>query len=87
MQSIKLTNSENSVWKRKTMYSCRKKPIVALTMCDDLLVISECGYKTNLAVSYINSQARINYLQFGLSKCSKMQNIGKTKQKYCIENN
>ena len=58
-----------------------KIPIVPFTMCDDLLVISECGYKTNLAVSYINSQARFNYLQFGLSKCSKMH-IGKTKQNF-----
>ena len=49
-------------------------------MCDDLLVISECGYKSELAAAYINSQAQFNYLQFGLSKCSKMH-IGKTKQK------
>ena len=26
-------------------------PIAPLTMCDDLLVISECGYKTELAVA------------------------------------
>ena len=45
------------------------------------LVISECGYKTDLAVAYINSQAQFNYLQFGLKKCSKMH-IGKTRQKF-----
>ena len=56
-------------------------PIAPLTMCDDLLVISECGYKTELAVSYINSQAQFNYLQFGLSKCKKMH-IGKTKENF-----
>ena len=39
-------------------------PIIPLTMCDDLLVISECGYKTELAVSYINEQSCFNYLQF-----------------------
>ena len=64
------------------IYLYRSKiPIVPLTMCDDLLVISECGYQTELVASYINSQARFKYLQFGLSKCSKMH-IGKTKQKY-----
>ena len=50
-------------------------------MCDDLLVISECGFKTDLAAAYINSQAQFNSLQFGLSKCSKMH-VGKTKQRY-----
>ena len=50
-------------------------------MCDDLLVVSECGYKTDLVVSYVNSQARFKYLQFGLSKCSKMH-VGKTKQNF-----
>ena len=50
-------------------------------MCDDLLVISECGYKTELAVAFINSQSQFNYLQFGLSKCVKMH-VGKTKQSY-----
>ena len=50
-------------------------------MCDDLLVVSDCGYKTDLVVSYVNSQARFKYLQFGLSKCSKMH-VGKTKQNF-----
>ena len=64
------------------MYIYRNKiPIVPLTMCDDLLVISECGYQTDLVTAYINSQARFNYLQFGLSKCSKMH-IGKTKPNF-----
>ena len=44
-------------------------PIAPLTMCDDLLVISEFGYKTELVMAYINTQAQFHYLQFGLSKC------------------
>ena len=56
-------------------------PIAPLAMCDDLLVISECGFKTELAVAYINSQAQFNYLQFGLSKCSKMH-VGKNQTKF-----
>ena len=50
-------------------------------MCDDLLVISECGFKTELSMAYNNSQAQFHYLQFGLSKCSKMH-VRKTKQKF-----
>ena len=45
--------------------------IAPLTMCDDLLTISECGYPIDLAVSYINTQAQFHFLQFGLSKCKK----------------
>ena len=52
-----------------------------MAMCDDLLLISECGYKTDLAVAYLNSQSSFNYLQFGLSKCAKMH-VGKTKQNF-----
>ena len=58
-----------------------KIPIVPLAMCDDLLVVSECDFKTELVASYINSQARFNYLRFGLSKCSKMH-VCKTKPKF-----
>ena len=68
--------------KETHLYIYRNKiPIAPLTMCDDLLVVSECGYKTDLVVSYVNSQARFKYLQFGLSKCSKMH-VGKTKQNF-----
>ena len=37
-----------------------KIPIVPFTMCDDLLVISECGYQTNMVTSDINSQSLFN---------------------------
>ena len=68
--------------KERNLYLYRNTiPIAPMTMCDDLLVVSECGYKTELAASYINSQSRYNYLQFGLSKCFKMH-IGKTKQNF-----
>ena len=63
-------------------YNSAPIPIVPFTMCDDLLVVSECGFKTNLVVSYINSQARFNYLQFGITKCSKVH-IGKTTPVQC----
>ena len=56
-------------------------PIVPFTMCDNLFVISECGYKTELVTSYLNCQANFNILQFGLSKCFKLH-VGKYKEKY-----
>ena len=56
-------------------------PIAPLAMCDDFLIISECGFKTDLVATYINAQAQFNYLQFGHDKCSKMH-IGKTIQKF-----
>ena len=47
------------------IYMYRNKiPIAPFTMCDDLLVISECGYKTELVAAYLNCQARFNFLQF-----------------------
>ena len=57
-----------------------KVPISALGMVDDLLTISECGYKTTLMNKFINSKTAMKKLQFGPSKCIKMH-IGKS----CIE--
>ena len=51
-------------------------PIGPLGMVDDLLTISECGYKTNLMNQYINFKTGTKRLQFGTSKCIKMH-IGK----------
>ena len=45
-------------------------------MVDDLLTISECGFKTNLLNEYINFKTGTKKLQFGTSKCIKMH-IGK----------
>ena len=52
-------------------------PIGPLGMVDDLLTISECGYKTNLVNQYINFKTGTKRLQFGTSKCIKMH-IGKS---------
>lgn len=53
-------------------------PIGPLGMVDDLLTISECGYKTNLMNQYINVKTGTKRLQFGTSKCIKMH-IGRDK--------
>ena len=52
-------------------------PIGPLGMVDDLLTISECGYKTCLMNQYINSKTGCKRLQFGTNKCIKMH-IGKS---------
>ena len=52
-------------------------PISPLGMVDDLLTISECGYKTTLVNQFINFKTGTKRLQFGTSKCIRMH-IGKT---------
>ena len=53
-------------------------PIPPLGMVDDLLTISECGYKTKLMNEFINFKTGTKRLQFGASKCIKMH-IGQDK--------
>ena len=48
-----------------------------LTMVDDALVISECGYKTNMLNSFINTKTNNKKLQYGVKKCFRMH-VGKT---------
>ena len=45
-------------------------------MVDDLLTISECGYKSKLMNEYINFKTGSKRLHFGTSKCIKMH-LGK----------
>jgi hypothetical protein len=53
-------------------------PVGPLGMVDDLLTISECGFKTNLMNQFINFKTGTKRLQFGTTKCIKMH-IGKTR--------
>ena len=58
---------------KKHLFLCKNiVPISPLGMVDDLLTISECGYKTNLMNQYINMKTGCKRLQFGTSKCIKM---------------
>ena len=47
-------------------------PISPLGMVDDLLTISECGYKTSLMNEFINFKTGSKKLQFSTQKCIKM---------------
>ena len=55
--------------------------IPPLGMVDDLICISECGYKTTMLNSFINFKTNEKKLQFGIDKCKKMH-IGKYCQEY-----
>ena len=52
--------------------------IPPLSMVDDLLTISECGYKTSMVHGFMKIMTDSKKLQFGADKCKKMH-VGK----YC----
>ena len=54
---------------------CVKIPI--LSMVDDALAISECGYKASMMNAFINTKTNIKKLQYGTTKCFKMH-VGKS---------
>ena len=54
----------------------KKVKIPPLAMQDDIIGISNCGYKFNKLNSFINTRANIMGLQFGREKCQKMH-VGK----------
>ena len=52
-------------------------PIPILTMVDDAIAISECGYKTNMMNAFLNTKTSLKKLQYGVNKCFKLH-VGKT---------
>ena len=56
-------------------------PIPPLAMVDDVLCVSECGYKSVMVNSYMESKTSSKKLQFGTNKCKKIH-IGKTCEKF-----
>ena len=51
-------------------------PIPILTMVDDAIAISECGYKTNMMNAFMNTKTSLKKLQYGVKKCFKLH-VGK----------
>ena len=51
-------------------------PIPPLSMVDDIVCITECGYQSARMNSFLNCKTSTKKLQFGASKCKKMH-IGK----------
>ena len=50
--------------------------IPLLTMVDDALAVTQCGYKTSMMNSYLNTKTSMKKLQYGVKKCYKMH-VGK----------
>ena len=66
----------------KYTYKYKEKvEIPPLIMIDDLIAISECGPKTALMNSFINTKTAIKKLQFGTEKCTKIH-VGKTRAEH-----
>ena len=60
---------------QKYTYSYRgKEEIPPLTMVDDVICISECGYKSVMVNEFMQCKANSKKLQFGPSKCKKLHN-------------
>ena len=62
-----------------------KVAIPPLSMVDDVVCISECGYKAVMSNSYMQSKTRSKKLQFGSSKCMKIH-IGKQHEDFKSHN-
>ena len=68
--------------KKKHIYLYRGEvEIPPLSMVDDLLCISECGYKTASAHAYLSFKTDSKKLQFGAQKCKKLH-VGKNFEDY-----
>ena len=61
----------------KHLYSYKGEvDVPPLAMVDDLLIVTECGFKSAMANSFINCKTNLKKLQFGIDKCHKMH-VGK----------
>ena len=80
VSSLQVDTIGKECWEEeKHLYFFKNKvPIGPLGMVDDLLTISECGYKTEKMNQYINFKTGAKRLQFGTSKCIKMH-VGKSR--------
>ena len=73
------TYGKECLKENKHLYSYKEEVNVPpLAMIDDLLIVSECGYKATMVNSLINTKTNLKKLQFGTDKCHKMH-VGKTK--------
>ena len=67
---------------QKYLYRYKNEvPIPPLTMVDDVLCISECGFKTAMVNSYLKCKTNSKKLQFGIEKCKKIH-IGKQHEEF-----
>ena len=63
----------------KNLYYFKNKvPIPPLGLVDDLFTISTCGLNTTKMNQFMNTKTALKKLQFGTSKCVKLD-VGRTK--------
>ena len=73
---------EKNVWRKKSIHMCKGVVMIPpLSMVDDVICISECGYKSVMVNSYIKCKTSSKKLQFGSIKCKKIH-IGKECEQY-----
>ena len=75
--------------KSTNIYLYKNKVIIPpLTMQDDTLGISTCGFRSKIMSTFMNTRANIMGLQFGRDKCEKIH-IGKKHRNsdICIDGN
>ena len=66
----------------KYLYKYRGEVVIPpLSMIDDLVCVSECGFKTTMSNAYLTLKTDIKKLQFGAQKCKKIH-VGKICEQY-----
>ena len=74
--------AKECIEEEKYLYRYKNEvPIPPLTMVDDVLCISQCGFPTAMINSYLNCKTNAKKLQFGINKCKKLH-IGKEYEEY-----
>ena len=74
---------KESLEKHKYTYLYKDEvEIPPLTMVDDVILVAECGYKSAMANSYMQSKTNSKKLQFGGEKCKKIH-VGKKEEFKC----
>ena len=74
---------KESLEKHKYTYLYKDEvEIPPLTMVDDVIFVAECGYKSAMANSYMQSKTNSKKLQFGGEKCKKIH-VGKKEEFKC----
>ena len=72
--------------KGKYVYFYREEvPIPPLSMVDDLLCVSECGYKTTSLNAFVKFKTDSKKLQFGSKKCKKLH-VGRQCEDFKCQN-
>ena len=77
------TYGKECMEEKKHLYAYKGEvDVPPLAMVDDLLIVTECGYKTTMANAFVNTKTNLKKLQFGTEKCHKIH-VGKKIEEIC----